>query len=258
MRNRLALLLALLSLALWAPGLAQADDGGSGGKDNAAVAINTKDGSSLFKFAFSIRTVLGGVVDNENAAVAYASCESCRTTAIAIQIVFVVGSPSTVTPKNYAIALNEKCTLCQTFASAYQFVIGVPSADVGFTKAGKKELKEILKEFKALKKEDYTAEEFKAKTDALAARLRAVLKNELVTHAKDENDGEPAPGDETDQEERPAPPPATTETGTTSTDGTTSTGGTTTGTTTTETTTGGTTTGATTTEPVTTTTTTTP
>ncbi len=258
MRNRLALLLALLSLALWAPGLAHAEDGGNGG-DNAAVAINTKDGSSLFKFAFSIRKVLGDVVDNENAAVAYASCESCRTTAIAIQIVFVVGSPTTVTPANYAIALNESCTLCQTFASAYQFVIGVPSADVGFTKAGKHELKAILKEFRALKKEDYTAEEFKAKTDALAARLRTVLKTQLVTH-REEGDDEEDPGDEqeTDEEQRPAPPPATTEAGTTST------GGTTSGTTTTPATTGGTTTGATTTgtttstEPATTTTTTTP
>jgi hypothetical protein len=66
----LALLLALL-LPLAAPGQARAEDGGG---DNAAVAINTKDGSSLFKFAFSIKKVLGEVVDNTNAAVAYASC----------------------------------------------------------------------------------------------------------------------------------------------------------------------------------------
>src|SRR4051794_19486896 len=70
--------------------------GGAG--DNSAVAVNTKDGSSVFKFAFSVAKVVGDTVSNTNAAVAYASCDACRTTAIAIQIVIVEGDPSTYTP----------------------------------------------------------------------------------------------------------------------------------------------------------------
>ena len=50
--------------------------------DTAAVAVNTKDGSSVFRLAFSIKKVAGDVVDNANAAVAYSSCESCRTIAL--------------------------------------------------------------------------------------------------------------------------------------------------------------------------------
>jgi putative peptide zinc metalloprotease protein len=219
-KRQLIILLALLALLLGLPGVAQAggdDDGGQSG-DNAAIAINTKDGSSLFKFAFSLKKVLGDVVDNENAAVAYSSCESCKTTAIAIQIVFVVGSPSTVTPTNVALAVNENCTACQSFATAFQFVVGVSDASVGFTKQGKTELKAILAEFKGLKREDYTLEEFHARTQALAERLRTLLRTQLVSHADDDDEDDES--SDVEEEERPAPPPAptTTEDGTTSTE----------------------------------------
>lgn len=229
MTRRLLLLLSLL-VALAAPGQARADSHDSGG-DNAAVAINTKDGSSLFKFAFSLKKVLGEVVDNQNAAVAYASCEQCQTTAIAIQIVLVSGSPDTVVPENYAISINENCTLCQTYSAAFQFVIGVEDPSVGLTKEGKRELKQILREFKALKNEQYTLEEFHAKTQALAQRLRTVLKTQLVSkrdQSGDEDDEE-LDEEEVEEDERPAPPQAPA-------DETTSGDTTTTGSTTTETT----------------------
>jgi putative peptide zinc metalloprotease protein len=224
--KRLSLLLVALAFALGAPGHARADEGVPSG-DNAAVAVNTKDGSSLFKLAFSLRRVAGDVVDNENAAVAYSSCESCRTTAIAIQIVLVVGSPSTVTPKNFAVAINDGCTLCQTFAAAFQFVIGVDDPSVGFTKEGMRELHRILREFKALKKDDYTLEEFHARTQALSERLRVLLETQLVPHGRG---GADDPGDELDEETRPAPPPAphTTTSGGTTAGATTAPAGTTT------------------------------
>lgn len=220
MTRRLALLLAALALVLGAPGHAAAEDAGG---DNSAVAINTKDESSLFKFAFSIKKVLGEVVDNQNAAVAYASCESCQTTAIAIQIVLVSGSPSTVVPENYAISINQNCTLCNTFSAAFQFVIGVDDPSVGLTVQGKRELRAILREFKALKEEQYTLEEFNTKVTALGERLRTVLKTQLVSRRNDPNadDAEDVDTEEDETTERPAPPQApaetTTESGTTGT-----------------------------------------
>jgi putative peptide zinc metalloprotease protein len=262
MRHRLLILLALVALQLFGPGAVQqarADDGSKG--DNAAVAINTKDGSSLFRFAFSIEKVASDVVDNENAAVAYSSCTGCRTTAIAIQIVLVVGRPSTVTPANYAIAINENCTLCQSFAAAFQFVIGVEDDSVTLTRAGKRELRQILREFRALKREEYTLEEFNAKTNALGARLREVLRTELTSKrdrhdgADDEDVGREEETEERPASERPGPPAAPAET---TTGGTTTAPATTTTTTPAETaptTTGTTTTSPTTTETVPTTTT---
>ncbi|MDX6438542.1 MAG: putative peptide zinc metalloprotease protein [Gaiellaceae bacterium] len=207
MIKRLHLLLALvLALALGGPGIARADDIGSPRKDdNIVQAINTKSGSSLFKFAFSLRKVTGKVVDNTNAAIAYSSCENCRTTAIAIQIVLVVGSPDTVTPTNAAIAINENCTLCQSFATAFQFVIGVKDESVELTREGKRELRQILREFRALKHHNLTLEEFHARTTALGDRIRQVLKTQLVSR-RDHRDDEEDVRDEQDQEQRPAPP----------------------------------------------------
>jgi putative peptide zinc metalloprotease protein len=235
MNRRLLLLLALL-LALVAPGHAAAQGG-----DTTAVAINTKDDSSLFKFAFAIKKVTGEVVDNSNAAVAFASCENCRTTAISIQIVLVSGSPETVIPENFAISINESCTLCQTFSTAFQFVIGVDDPSVGLTKEGKRQLREILAAFKALEDEDYTLEEFHARTQELGQRLRTVLQTELESRRPEDESEEDVP-DETVEEEEPvttappaepttvdettAPPPTTTETTPTTTE--TTPGGTTT------------------------------
>jgi hypothetical protein len=219
MTKRLTLLLLLaVALALGGPGAAHADDGeGQRPGDNIVQAINTKDGSSLFKFAFSLRKVTGEVVDNTNAAIAYSSCEKCRTTAIAIQIVLVVGSPDTVTPTNAAIAINENCTLCQSFATAFQFVIGVKDESVELTWQGKRELRQILREFRRLKHHDLTLEEFHARTTELGNRLRQVLKTQLVSRRDrhDEyGDDDENVGDEQDEEQRPAPPadPATTAT----------------------------------------------
>jgi putative peptide zinc metalloprotease protein len=131
MRRLTTLLLAAfvaVGLAAAKPGTAHAGDR-CGDLDvnpgaNCAVAVNTTDGASIFKLAFAIRHVAGDVVDQQNVAVAYSSCTDCRTVAIAIEIVLVDGSPSTVTPENVAVSLNENCSLCTSFAAAYQFVVG--------------------------------------------------------------------------------------------------------------------------------------
>ena len=206
MTRRLFVLVGLL-LALLVPSQAAAAGG-----DNTAVAINVKDGSSLFKFAFSLKKVTGDVVDNSNAAVAYASCERCRTTAIAIQIVLVSGSPTTVVPENLAISINDQCTLCQTFATAFQFVIGVEDPSVGLTPEGKRQLRAILRDFKALKNQEYTLEEFHARTQALGQRLRTLLQTELRSRrpAEPDEDEEETETEEDEQPEPVVPPPATT------------------------------------------------
>jgi putative peptide zinc metalloprotease protein len=186
--RRLTLVLIALALAVGF-GAARPAEASAGG-DNAAVAINTKDGSSLFRFAFKISRVGGDIVDNANAAVAFSSCESCRTTAIAIQIVLVTGSPSTVTPQNVALAVNDQCTLCQTFASAYQFVIGT-DGPVKFTSDGRKELAAIKRDIRALKDEDLSPAELDQRVAAIVDRLRVVLANELVpAGAGDDQEGD--------------------------------------------------------------------
>jgi putative peptide zinc metalloprotease protein len=166
------LLAAALGLGLGAPGAASAGD-------NAAIAVNTKDGTTVFKVAFAIRHVMGDVVDQTNAAVAYASCTNCAAVAIAFEIVLVEGSPSTVTPTNVAIAINENCTTCVAVAEAYQFVLGTGGL-VHFDHEGNKILSEIRRELHSLRKEDLTLAELQARLDSIAARIADVLANHLV------------------------------------------------------------------------------
>ena len=150
-------------------------------EDTAAVAINTKDGSSLFRLAFSIQRAAGAVVDNQNAAVAYASCSDCQTVAISIQVVFAIGDANVVTTENYAIAVNQQCTMCETLASAYQFVFGT-GGPVHFTAEGNQAIAQLRREFQQLRQEseNLTIAEIQARVDALLDRLYEVLKTELV------------------------------------------------------------------------------
>jgi putative peptide zinc metalloprotease protein len=150
------------------------------GADNAAIAINTKDGTTVFKVAFAIRHVMKDVVDETNAAVAYNSCTDCASVAIAFEIVLIEGDASTITPTNIAIAFNENCTTCVAVAEAYQFVLGTGGA-VHFDSEGNRILHDIRKELHSLKKEDLTVEALQAKLDDIAARIADVLANHLVS-----------------------------------------------------------------------------
>jgi putative peptide zinc metalloprotease protein len=148
--------------------------------DNAAIAINTKDGSTVFKVAFAIRHVMGDVVDETNAAVAYNSCTDCAAVAIAFEIVLVEGSPSVVSPQNISIAINENCTTCVAVAEAYQFVLGGGTGPVRFDQDGNQILAEIRKELHSFKKDELTLDELQARLDAMSAQIADVLANHLV------------------------------------------------------------------------------
>ena len=177
-RTRLRVLVAALAsvaVGFLAPGAAYA----SGTQDNKAVAVNSKDGSSLFKFAFSVARVMGDSVTNTNAAVAYASCTDCQTTAIAIQVVIVAGDPSTFAPTNTALAINEACDLCDTLASAYQFVVQT-SGPVHFNADGNKQLRDIRRQLAALRTSTLSSAEMQARLDDLTAQLQEVLRTDLV------------------------------------------------------------------------------
>jgi putative peptide zinc metalloprotease protein len=208
--KRLLVLLATLAVAagLASPALAQ---------DTASVAVNTKDGSSIFRLAFAIKRAGGDVVDNVNAAVAFSSCTDCQTVAISIQVVLITGDAETVTPQNIAIAINENCTLCDTLASAYQFVL-TTDGQVHFSAEGNREIAEIRRELQELRKSDLSGPEIQERLTGLMQRLAVVLRNELVAAG---HSGQPPPQASTataTTEETPTEPAPTTETPTTSTE----------------------------------------
>ena len=235
---RRALASALVAIVLLA-GAPEAGAQERTGDDNLAVAVNTQDGASVFRLAFSIRRVADGVVDQTNTAVALASCSDCQTVALAFQVVLVRGDADVVAPENLALAYNEQCVECVTYASATQIVLGF-DGNVRFTSDGYRRLTALHKTLREL--EDRAAElslvELNAEVQAAKAELLDILATQTVV-------------------QEPAPPEETTTTSTTSSPSTTSTtpsSDTADGDETTTTTEGTTTTSTSTTEPETTTT----
>jgi putative peptide zinc metalloprotease protein len=177
MKRRLLILLlaALVSTGLSAarPTLAAAD--------NAAIAVNTKDGTTVFKVAFAIRHVMSDVVTETNAAVAYNSCTDCASVAIAFEIVLVESDASVISPTNIAIAFNENCSTCVAVAEAYQFVLGNGGGAVHFDAEGNRILAELRRRLHSLRKEDLTIEQLQAILDDMSAQIADVLSNHLVS-----------------------------------------------------------------------------
>jgi putative peptide zinc metalloprotease protein len=198
--KRMTLMLAAVLCGLV---LAAVQPASAHAQDNAAVAINTKDGTSIFRVAFKIARVNKEVVDNSNAAAAWASCTDCEAIAAAFQIVLIFSDPDVVTPSNIALAVNWECTACVAFASAYQWVL-TTEGPVHFTPEGNRLLAQVRQRLHDLAKmEELTLEQLIAELEALAEIIRTVLANEMVSA------GAPA--------EEPPPPEPTTTTETTET-----------------------------------------
>ena len=100
--------------------------GAPGQGDNQALAVNTTDGSTLYDVAFALVWADDGSVTNRNEAWALASCRSCRTVAVAFQVVLVVGQADVAIPQNISAAVNYRCLQCLTYALAHQVVITLP------------------------------------------------------------------------------------------------------------------------------------
>jgi putative peptide zinc metalloprotease protein len=194
MRRLLAIAAALVVLACPSAALAQ---------DTSAVAVNTKDGSTIFRLAFQIKRTMKSTVDNSNAAVAVSSCDNCRTVAVAFQVVLAMGDVSQLTPTNLALAYNLDCTACDTAAFAYQLVTGDGQV-VHFTAEGNRRLAEIRRQLEALRKAGLSDAELNTALDGIAADLGDIISTELVPA------GRPPEATATpDAQPQPQPPPAT-------------------------------------------------
>ena len=95
-----------------------------GPDDNRAEAYNTANGSTLTDVAtFLLLSLAGEPVDQANESDAWASCRSCRTVALAFEVILIVGYTDDLAPINTATALNYNCVDCSTSAFAYQLLL---------------------------------------------------------------------------------------------------------------------------------------
>ena len=158
--------------------------------DNVATATNETDATRVDDFAWGVSRQRGGdVVDQLNQAHAAARCTDCGARAIAFQIVLVSGSPTTVIPRNEAVALNDQCTRCETAAEARQFV-RVVDQRVKFTGRGKRELADIRNDLRDLTRQDISLADLHTAVEAQEARVKEVLGTELVTAADPSEDAD--------------------------------------------------------------------
>lgn len=176
---RRASAIALLTIVALVASTVGTAAGQTTGGDNAAIAVNTKDGSTLFRLAFSVRQLAANEVSPSNAAIAYASCDSCQTVAVAIQVVLVLGEADTVAPTNMAIAINDGCSACQTAALATQFVLGVDPGD-RLTGPQISELQHLRQRFKELSKSNLAFEDLITQLNQLTTDLGAVLQRDIA------------------------------------------------------------------------------
>ena len=173
-RTAIALLAATLVLALGAASATPAQ-----AQDNTAVAINTKDGTDIFKLAFKIARVNQDVVDQSNAAAAFNSCDDCESIAVAFQVVLIFSDPAVVDSQNLALALNVDCDACVAFASAYQWLL-TTDGPVHFTTEGNQRLAELKKRLRDLLQSDLTVEELQAELDEIRDEVADILATDLV------------------------------------------------------------------------------
>ncbi len=149
-------------------------------KSNEATAVNTEDGSSVFRFALSIREVANGVVDQTNTATAEASCVDCSTVAVAFQVILVSGDADVVVPENKAVAFNNECSECFTFASATQIVIGTDGKEL--SENGKRRLHDLERRMREVERRanQMTEAELFAIVQQAKAELVRIFEEELV------------------------------------------------------------------------------
>lgn len=155
--------------------------GGGGNINNEVVVLNMTDGRFANRAGFGVARVTGDTAENQNAAAATSSCSDCRTVAVAVQIVLVQRTNATnISPRNIAIALNQDCQRCETFAAAYQYVVTTDGL-VRFTPEGNQRLAELQNEIRALAATDGVPfPELEARIDARVEQMWAIVDTELA------------------------------------------------------------------------------
>jgi putative peptide zinc metalloprotease protein len=200
-------------------GTASPAAGTSGGDDNVAAAVNTKDGKTVYAIRLKIVQTSADTVDSNNVAAAVAGCSDCTTVAIAFEGVLIAGDAEVIEPTNLALAYNVNCSGCTTVAEAYQKVVQT-STRVRITGEGRREIAAVRRELNALRTSGLPYDEIVTTVAALEQRFAAVLTNEIVpvgstkdpapAGAADVSDTPPSstPGESAAVTDSPAPMPS--------------------------------------------------
>lgn len=156
------------------PGTAAASD------SNIVQAVNEVDGAAVVEASVQYRIAPNGVVDEENAAYAAASCVDCQTVAAAFQLVLVTREVRELVPHNEAFAANVLCVECLTWASAKQVVIAT-GGPATLTGEGHIRMRALEDRLKALQSSlpTLSLDGLKAELDAAFGELLNIARQEV-------------------------------------------------------------------------------
>jgi putative peptide zinc metalloprotease protein len=176
--RRLLVLVAVL-LPLLVQSAAATETAAGGGADHVVLAFNQTDGALRAASGVAVSITAANAVGTENLAFARSTCSDCRTVAVAFQAVPIIRDVDVIAPANAAVAVNADCTSCQTAAFAYQYVLTTGGA-VHLSPAGQSEVSTIRAEARELAASDLSFPALEEQLDALAARFKSVIDEELV------------------------------------------------------------------------------
>jgi len=168
-------IVASLTLA-GAPRALAGDEGA--GANNVVSLRNTESGEILTRARVSVAHDPGPPVANENEAFAYASCTDCRTVAAAIQVVLVEGPTNDFQPVNAAVAVNENCVRCATFAYARQVVLS-PRTHVEIGDEAEEQIQYLQGRIRSVTRSSEAFPQMSADLDSLTNQLVAVVQGEI-------------------------------------------------------------------------------
>jgi hypothetical protein len=178
-----AMLVSVATMAGVPAAYADDDDGGSGGRrgDNIVEVQNTRDNSLRARSRVVVTESRGGTVDNQNVAYATGTCLNCRTAAAAIQVLIVEGTydPATFQPANVAVAVNDRCSSCATFAFARQ-VVFVVGRDVRIGDRAERRIEDIEEDVDRVTRSRLPLPTMEAELDGLTEKLVEIVRAEIA------------------------------------------------------------------------------
>jgi putative peptide zinc metalloprotease protein len=107
------------------PGSTYNEEFPGGGAHNIVTANNRVDNRLLVRGSVKLDHIPGPDAGPVNEARAFASCSGCQTFSIALQVALISKTATSITPQNFASAINYQCTNCVTVARAVQYVVQV-------------------------------------------------------------------------------------------------------------------------------------
>jgi len=182
-RRLTALCAVALGLSAGVPAAADTLPQG-GGANNVVIVKAVTDDAQQVRAHTQIAHAGGPAVLSSNIAGATATgCTGCASTAVAVQVVFVTGSPELFAPANAAAAANSGCNSCGSFAYAWQYVVQVDGpaqlSPEGRLRANalEQQIDDTAASLPPTTLDNDLA--LQAQLDALTAQLRDVIDNEV-------------------------------------------------------------------------------